>query len=100
MQVVRTLVWVLVTAVLVAFVAMNWTKAPVNLWPLDQGYLYVNWPVGLIALVFFALGLVPAWLLHRITRWRLKRRIGQLESTVSLVSTASPVSAAAPVDPA
>ncbi len=87
MNIVRTLVWVLITAILVAFVAMNWDKAAVNVWPIDNGYLHFDWPVGFIALVFFALGLAPMWLFHRAARWRLGRRIATLEA--SLVHSAS-----------
>ena len=71
MQIVRTIVWIVITAILVAFIAMNWDHAPVNFWPTGDGYLHLEWPVGLIALVFFLLGLLPMWLLHRAGRWRL-----------------------------
>ena len=82
MQIVRTVVWVLITAMLVAFMAMNWDRAPVNFWPLEDSYLRFEWPVGIIALFFFLLGLVPMWLLHRAGRWRLNRRISALENSV------------------
>ena len=83
MNIIRTLVWVVVTAILVAFVAMNWDKAPVNVWPIENGYLHFDWPVGFIALVFFGLGLLPMWLLHRALRWRLSRKINTLENSLS-----------------
>jgi uncharacterized integral membrane protein len=83
MNIIRTLVWVAITALLVAFVAMNWDKAPVNFWPIDNGYLHFDWPVGFIALVFFGLGLLPMWLLHRALRWRLARKINTLESSIA-----------------
>lgn len=90
MQVIRTIFWVIVTAMLVAFIAMNWTKVPVNIWPLDDGnYLHLEWPVGIVALVFFLLGVLPMWLVHRAGRWRLNRRIHSLENTVT-ASTATP----------
>jgi len=82
MQIVRTVVWILITAILVAFMAMNWDRAPVNFWPLEDSYLRFEWPVGIIALFFFLLGLVPMWLLHRAGRWRLNRRISALENSV------------------
>ncbi|MCC6828908.1 MAG: LapA family protein [Novosphingobium sp.] len=82
MQIIRTLIWVTITAILVGFIAMNWESAPVNIWPLEEGYLYFRWPVGVIALVFFALGLLPMWLLHRAGRWRWERRIHSLENSV------------------
>lgn len=92
MQIIRTILWVIVTAMLVAFIAMNWTKVPVNIWPLDGGnYLHFEWPVGIVALLFFALGALPMWVVHRAGRWRLKRRIHSLENTVQSVTTPSAV---------
>lgn len=91
MQVIRTLVWIVITAILVAFIAMNWTPSQVNIWPLQSGYLHFEWPVGVIALVFFLLGLGPMYLLHRARGWRLKRRISSLENTVRATSIAPPL---------
>lgn len=82
MQIIRTIVWVAITAVLVAFVAMNWERAPVNIWPLQNGYLYFEWPVGVIAIVFFVLGLTPMYLLHRAGQWRANRRISALQNSI------------------
>jgi lipopolysaccharide assembly protein A len=86
-QIIRTLIWIAVTIVLVAFIAMNWERAPVNIWPLETGYLYFQWPVGVIGLVFFLLGLVPMWLYHRAGKWRLQRRIAALEQSVRAAAT-------------
>jgi hypothetical protein len=47
-----------------SFVAINWQKTSINLWPLDNGYLHVDWPVGLIAMAFVA-GMVPVWLVAK-----------------------------------
>ncbi len=92
MRVIRTLVWVVITAVLVAFIAMNWGKASVRLWPLENGeFLAFNWPVGVIALVFYLLGMVPMWLLHKAGRWRLTRRISTLENTVRATAAPPPL---------
>jgi len=92
MQVVRNALWVLVTAILVAFIAMNWTKVPVNFWPLQDGnYVHFEWPVGVVALLFFLLGALPMWLLWRANRWQLNRRIQTLENTVRATSVVSPV---------
>lgn len=100
MQVIRTILWVLVTAVLVAFIAMNWTKVPVNIWPLDDGnYVHFEWPVGVLALVFFLLGALPMWVVHRAGKWRLKRRIHSLEHTVQTVGTAQALPPASEPDP-
>ena len=82
MQLVRTFVWIVITALLVAFVAMNWVRAPVNIWPVQEGYLHFEWPVGVIAILFFLLGLIPMWLLSKAGKWRLNRRISSLENTM------------------
>jgi uncharacterized integral membrane protein len=83
MQIIRTIVWIAITAALVAFVAMNWEPAPVNFWPLENGaYLHLQWPVGLIAIFFFAAGALPMWLLSKAGRWRMSRRMMALENSV------------------
>lgn len=87
MQIVRTILWVALTAILVAFIAMNWTPVAVNIWPLDDGnFLHFQWPVGVVAILFFVLGFAPAWILARTTRWRLNRRIASLENSVRATS--------------
>ncbi|HUD30405.1 MAG TPA: LapA family protein [Novosphingobium sp.] len=90
MQVIRTIAWVVVTAILVAFIAMNWNRAPVNFWPLENGnYIHFDWPVGFVALLFFGLGMLPVWLYLRAVRWRLNRRIASLENSLRANSTAA-----------
>ena len=91
MQVIRVIVWVIVSAVLTAFVAMNWETAPVRFWPLGNGdFLRFDWPVGFTALFFFVLGLLPMWLLSKAGRWRLSRRINSLENSIKAASTGAP----------
>jgi lipopolysaccharide assembly protein A len=87
MQFLRTALWIVATAILVAFIAMNWDKAPVNLWPLEDGdFIHYNWPVGFIALVFFLLGFGPMWFINRTNRWRLTRRITSLENSIRITA--------------
>ncbi|GLK42551.1 MULTISPECIES: LapA family protein [Novosphingobium] len=102
MQVIRTIAWVVLTAVLVAFIAMNWTKVPVNFWPLADGnYFHFEWPVGVVALLFFGLGMLPVWAYLRAVRWRLNRRIASLENSLRATSMPSLAEAheTAPVTP-
>ena len=93
MQVMRTLIWALISAVLVAFIAMNWNEAAVNLWPIDgeSKYLHFEWPVGIIALVFFLFGFLPMWVFNRAQVWRMGRRINSLENSLRAAATVSPV---------
>ena len=88
MQAIRTIVWVVLAIVLVAFIAINWTPVSVNFWPLQDGYLHFEWPVGFIVLLAFLAGLLPTWLMHRAAKWRLNRRIATLENTVKATTPA------------
>ncbi len=91
MQVIRTLLLILITIVVVSFIAINWQSVPLNLWPIENGeYLYVEWPVGLVFIVGILVGFVPMWLLHKGVRWRLNRRIGLMENTVKASSMGTP----------
>ena len=91
MQILRTVLWIAATALLVSFISMNWDKAPVNLWPLEDGnYIHFRWPVGVIALIFFLLGFGPMWAINRTSRWQLTRRIASLENAMRLTATGEP----------
>ena len=76
MQFVRTLFWVLILATLVIFSAFNWNVVEVQIWT----NLVLETKLPALVIVAFLLGLVPTWLLHRGTRWRLNRRISHLEA--------------------
>lgn len=100
MQVIRTISWIVATALLVAFIAMNWTKVPVNFWPMSDGnYIHFEWPVGIVALLFFGLGMLPVWLYLRAVRWRLNRRIAALENSLRATSTTALPAASEPAHP-
>lgn len=86
MNVIRTILWVVLTALVVAFVAMNWLFVPVNFWPLENRYLHFEWPVGVVALVFYLLGAIPVWLVAKAGRWRLQRRITTLENAARAIA--------------
>lgn len=95
MQLIRTLLLLLVTIALVAFIAINWQTVPLNLWPLQDGnYVHFEWPVGFIVLVAMALGFVPMWLVHKGLRWRLNWRIAFLENSLRSASQSAPAAIA------
>lgn len=91
MQFVRTLLWLFALVVFVILTVLNWeTTLAMRIWP---GFV---WDTRLPAIIVaaFLLGLIPTWLFHRGTKWRLNRRISHLE-------TAARSSAATrPLDPA
>ncbi len=84
MQFVRMLFWVLILAALLIFTAFNWRPVEVQIWT----NLVLETKIPALVIVAFLLGLVPTWLLHRGTRWRLNRRISHLETAAR--STAMP----------
>jgi putative membrane protein len=96
MQLIRTLLLLLTTIILVAFVGINgvfpWKVVSINFWPQQDGtYVHLEWPVGLIVLASMVLGFLPMWLIHKGARWQLKRRIGFLENSVKSASQSVPV---------
>ncbi|WP_315760040.1 LapA family protein [Sphingomonas sp. Y38-1Y] len=102
MQFLRTLIWVLVAGIVVAFSFNNWAPVPVRLW----GGLVADINLPLLMGVMFLLGFVPAWLVHVGTRWRLKSRLASSERTLADLRAAQPAAPAggvtlaqAPADP-
>ena len=83
MQILKTLGWVLLTAFVVAFVMINYgEKHDVIIWPTSSDAMVFNWPVGVIALVFWLLGVLPMWAYNRSVKWSLGRRIRSLENSI------------------
>lgn len=78
MQIVRTLLWVLLLVALLGFSFFNWEPVEVTIW--DN--LVLETKVPAMVIVSFLLGIVPMWLLHRGTKWRLERRIKTLENAM------------------
>jgi len=76
MQIVRTIVWVLLLIVLLIFSINNWTPVSVKIW---EG-LVLETKIPALVVISFLLGLLPMWLLHRITAYAARRRISSLES--------------------
>lgn len=92
MQIVRTIVWVLLLLALLIFSINNWDPVEVKIW---EG-LVLETKIPALVIVSFLLGLLPMWLLHRGTKWRLKRRIGALENAVrTTAQSADPAPATA-----
>ena len=95
MQIVRTIAWVALLIALFALTLLNWeTQLAVRIWP------GIVWDTRLpaVIVVAFVLGLVPMWLIHRGSKWRLQRRVSALESAARTQAVA-PVVPPPPVDP-
>ena len=93
MQFLRTLFWVVIAVVAVIFAFNNWTQVTISLW----GGLRVDAKLPILLLVAFLIGLLPLFIVHRATRWTLKRRLDNAER--SLAELRTPPAAVAVTDP-
>lgn len=75
MNMLRTIIWVLLTAVLVIFAMANWSPVTVTIWP---GQV-LDTKLPLLILISFLIGCVPMWIALRTTRWTLNRRLTESE---------------------
>ncbi len=92
MQIVRTIVWVLLLVALLIFSINNWTPVEVKIW---EG-LVLETKVPALVVIAFLLGLVPMWLMHRVSQWYFKRRLGSLETAAARAAAMTPPPAPAP----
>ena len=92
MQVVRTIVWVLLLAALLVFSAFNWAPVEVKIWT----NLVLETKIPALVIVSFLLGLLPMWLLHQGSKWRLHRRISSLETAARSAASTPIVTTPAP----
>ncbi|MHA7818618.1 MAG: LapA family protein [Erythrobacter sp.] len=103
MQIVRTILWVLLAVFIVIFVMLNYGEPQrVKIW-VSEDPIGFDWPVGIIALVFWLLGVIPTWLYHRSVKWSLGRRIRSLENSIksnALSRRDDPAPAPSPATPA
>lgn len=84
-------------AVLAAIFAFNnWTPVTVNLW----GGVVLDTMLPLLLLIAFLLGLLPAFLLYRTTRWRLRRKLDSTEKALASVQNAPASAAPSTIPPA
>jgi hypothetical protein len=95
MQIVRTVLWALILVLLLAFSYFNWRPVEVQIW--DN--LVLETKVPALVVISFLIGLVPMWLIHRGSKWRLQRRIAALENAAR-TQAVTPLVPAASVPPA
>jgi hypothetical protein len=92
MQIVRTIVWVLLGIALLIFSINNWNPVVVKIW---EG-LVLETKIPALVMIAFLLGLVPMWLMHRVSQWYYNRRIGSLENAAARAAAMTPPSASTP----
>ena len=84
MQIVRTILWVLLFVGLMFFSFFNWKEVEVQIWT----NMVLETKVPALVIVSFLLGMIPTWLLHRGTKWRLTKRIRTLEAAARIPKVA------------
>ncbi|MCW1402251.1 LapA family protein [Novosphingobium sp. MW5] len=82
MQIVRTVIWVVLVIALLIFAVNNWTVVQVKIWE----NLIWETKLPMLLLIAFLLGMLPMWLLHAGTRWRLNRQISSLKDAAAVTS--------------
>jgi hypothetical protein len=95
MQIVRTIVWVLLLVALLVFSINNWNPVEVKIW---EG-LVLETKVPALVVIAFLLGLVPMWLMHRVSQWYFKRRLGSLETAAARAAAMPPPAPAPAAEP-
>jgi hypothetical protein len=86
MNFLKTLFWVVVTAVAVVFSVNNWSPIfPVQLW----GGFVADTHVPVLMIGSFLLGFLPMLIIHRARLWSLHRRLATLEGTTTAASSPS-----------
>ena len=97
MQFLRTLFWVVLADLLALFCYNNCSVVEVNLW----SGLILETKLPVLLVVAFLAGLVPMLILHRATRWRLRRKLDVSErSVLELRAAAAAPNPPEPTDPA
>lgn len=85
MQFLKTVFWVALAVMAVIFSFNNWTDVQVALF---GGMVWqTKLPVPLF--LAFLIGLIPALVLHRATRWSMRRKLDSAERALSDVRTAA-----------
>ncbi len=88
MRFLKTLFWVLIVAAIALFSMRNWTPVTVNLW----GGLVLDTALPVLVIIAFLTGLIPTFLLHRATRWNLRRKLDSLERSLNEFRAPAPIS--------
>lgn len=81
MQFLKTLFWIMLTVVAVAFAFKNWTPVTILLW----GNIVVDVKLPILMFAAFLIGLLPTYIFHRAIRWRLRRRLENAERSLNEV---------------
>lgn len=86
MQFLKTAFWVVLAVLIALFSYNNWTPVTIKLF----GNYLVDTSLPVVVIVSFLLGSVPFWILHRISRWSMRRRLDSAERALASVKPTYP----------
>jgi uncharacterized integral membrane protein len=84
MHFLKTLFWVIAIIILAAFAHANWTIVTINLW----AGLVMETKLPVVVLGAILLGFVPPYAMLRATRWRMQRRLDNIERNMIAAAAA------------
>jgi len=91
MHFLKAVFWVLILVGFVFLAGLNWKSVDITVIP-QQSVVSINLP--LLLLVTFLLGFLPYFIIHRMTRWSLRKKLSQakreLEASKHEVAPALP----------
>ncbi len=86
MQFLKTAFWVVLAVLIALFSYANWTRVTISLW----GDLQIETLLPLVVVVAFLAGSLPFWILHKATRWSMRRKLDSAERALASVKPAYP----------
>lgn len=79
MQFLKTLFWIVLAVLVALFSYHNWSVVTISLW----SGLRLDTKLPVLVIGAFLLGLLPALIVHRATRWQMRRRIEAAERSLA-----------------
>ena len=86
MHFLKTLFWVIAAVIVMAFAHGNWTEVTIGLW----AGLVMKTKLPVIVLGSILIGFLPTYIMLRATRWRMQRRIDNIERNNIVAKADSP----------
>lgn len=71
MKFLQILFWVIILVLIIIFSVNNWTPITISIW----GGVLVDTKLPVLIVGSFLIGFLPLYILHRIMKWRLNRKI-------------------------
>ena len=86
MQFLKTVFWVFVAVIAAIFARNNWTPVSLNLW----NGLILETKLPVLIGTAFLVGLLPTFLIHRATRWQMRRKLDSAKRELETARMATP----------